>query len=288
MHCWSGLWRLAGAVFLLAAACLAMLGTLHDQRLHIAWLGVGTGGQAIRIQTPGGRTALIDGGSNPNALETALGQQLPFWQRTLDLVVLTNPKAGRLPGLMDIIGHYHILQAADAGMLHPSASYASWRATLEQRGIPYARLSQGETIQLEPDALLQVLSPGATLSTDTQNVDTNALILRLVTPGLRVLLLGETDTTALSNLISSRANVRADIVQVALQPNQSPEMLLGSANLLPAIQPAMIVITPTSATSGGTPPSAPAAVSTTIRTFSIASTGTLALTASAGQWWLDL
>ncbi|HEU5198665.1 MAG TPA: hypothetical protein VFU32_03445 [Ktedonobacterales bacterium] len=119
-------------------------------------------------------------------------------------------------------------------------------------------------------------------------MDTNALILRLVTPGLRVLLLGETDTTALSNLISSRANVRADIVQVALQPNQSLEMLLGSANLLPAIQPAMIVVTPASATTNGTSTSAPAAVSTTIRTFSIASTGTLALTASAGQWWLDL
>jgi competence protein ComEC len=281
-------WRLAAAVFLIAAAFPMALGTLPDQRLHIAWLDVGAHGQAILIQTPGGHTALIDGGSDPTALETALGQQLPFWQRTLDLVVLTNPKAGHLAGLMDIVNHYHILQAADAGMLHPSASYASWRATLEQRSIPYARVSQGETIQLEPDALLQVLSPSATLSTDTQNEDTNALILRLVTPGLRVLLLGETDTTALNNLVSSRANLHADIVQIALQPDQSPETFLGSANLLPVIQPALIVVTPASATTGSASTSTPAAAPATIHTFNIASTGTLALTADTGQWWLDI
>ncbi len=281
-------WRLAGAVFLIAAACLTAQGTLPDQRLHIAWLDVGARGQAILIQTPGGHAALIDGGSDPIALETALSQQLPFWQRTLDLVVLTNPKAGRLPGLMDIVKHYHILQAVDGGMLHPSASYASWRATLEQHNIPYARVSQGETIQLEPDALLQVLSPGATLSTDTQNVDTNALILRLVTPGLRVLLLGETDAAALSTLASSHVSVRADIVQIALQADQLAETLLLAANLLPAIQPAMIVVTPASATTGSASASTPAATPTIIQTFTIASTGTLALTANTGQWWLDI
>lgn len=119
-------------------------------------------------------------------------------------------------------------------------------------------------------------------------MDTNALILRLVTPGLCVLLLGETDATALTDLASSHANVRADIVQIALQSNQPPETLPGLADLLPAIQPAMIVVTAASATPGATTIPPPAGAPATIRTFSIGSTGTLALTADTRQWWLNL
>jgi competence protein ComEC len=282
-------WRLVAALFVLTAAGITTLTTQPDQRLHLTWLDVGPHGQAILIQTPGGHTALIDGGSDPAALEAALGQQFPFWQRTIDLALLTNPKSGHLPGLLDVLSHYHIVQAADAGMLHPTTAYATWRVTLEQRQIPYARIRQGTAIQLEPGVTLQVLSPGPTLSqTSKQNDDTNALILRLVTPGLRVLLLGETDETALDGLAASGIDLRADIVQIALQPDQSPEALPALADLLPSIQPAMIVVTPASATTGKAS-SAPSPTTSpeTIRTFTIAATGTLALTADSRQWWLN-
>ncbi len=282
-------WRLAAALFLIVAAGAATLASQPDQRLHLIWLDVGPHGQAILIQTPGGHTVLIDGGSDPAALEEALGQQFPFWQRTIDLALLTNPKSGHLPGLLDVLSHYHIVQAADAGMLHPTTAYASWRATLEQRQIAYARIRQGSAIQLEPGVTLQVLSPGPTLSqTSKQNDDTNALILRLVTPGLHVLLLGETDETALDGLAASGVDLRADIVQIALPPGQSPEALPALVDLLPAIQPAMIVVTPASATTGKAS-SAPATTTSpeTVRTFTIAATGTLALTADSRQWWLD-
>lgn len=177
-------------------------------------------------------------------------------------------------------------QAADAGMLHPSATYASWRATLEQRGIPYSRLRAGATIQLEPGVALQVLSPGLVLSQDTQNEDTNALILRLVSPGLRVLFLGETTETTLAALAASGADLRADIVQGALRPDESPGGLPGLADLLALVQPTLLVVTPAAATtrSASPPTSAPPE---TIRTLSVATTGALALTADNSRWWFE-
>lgn len=279
-------WRLAGAAFLIVAAGVTTFATLPDHRLHIAWLDVGTGGQAMLIQTPAGHTILLDGGDNPAALEEALGQRLPFWQRTIDLALLTNPRAGHLLGLLDVLGHYHIDLAADAGMLHPSAIYASWRATLEQRGIPYRQLRQGATIQLEPGVALQVLSPGPVLSQDSQNEDTNALILRLVSPGLRVLFLGETDETALAALAGSGVDLRADIAQVALRPDQTPESVSALSDLLSMVQPSLIVVTPASATTRSASPSAPMPPET-IRTLSVATMGALALTADGARWWLE-
>jgi competence protein ComEC len=279
-------WRLAGAVFLIAAAGITTLATLPDHRLHITWLDVGPHGQAMLIQTPTGHTVLLDGGDDPAALEEALGQSLPFWQRRLDLVLLTNPRTGHLLGLLDVITHYQIAQAADAGMLHPSGTYASWRATLEQRGIPYAKVRAGASIQIEPGVTFQVLSPGAVLSQDAQNEDTNALIVRLVTPGLRVLFLGETDEVALNHLAASGADLRADIVQVALRADQAPADVSAFATLLPMAQPSLLVVTPASATTRSPAQPSPA-VSEPIRTFTIASTGTLMLSADSTSWWLD-
>ncbi len=279
-------WRLAGVLLVILAACLATLATLPNPRLRIAWLDTGPRGQAILLQTPGGHTALIDGGADPAALETALSQQLPFWHHSIDLALLTNPRSGHLLGLIDATSHYHIRQAADAGTLHPSAIYTTWRATLEQRQIPYARIRQGVTIQLEPGILLQVLSPGPTLSQDPHHEDTNALILRLVTPTLRVLLLGETDELALSNLAARGSDLHADIVQIALRPDQSPEAWPTLAALLPVIQPALIVVTPASAITRA-PTSAPPPPSETLHTLSVATTGTLTLTAQGGHWWLE-
>jgi competence protein ComEC len=279
-------WRLAGVLFLIAAAGVTTFATLPDHRLHLAWLDVGPGGQAMLIQTPAGHTVLLDGGDNPAALEEALGQQLPFWLHTIDFALLTNPRQGHLLGMLDALGHYHVNQAGDAGMLHPSATYASWRATLEQRGIPYHQLRQGATIQIEPGVALQVLSPGPVLSKDQQNEDTNALILRLISPGLRVLFLGETSGTALAALAASGLDLRADIVQVALRPDESPAGTAGLSNLLSVVQPTLIVVTPASATTRSASPPAPA-LPETIRTLSIATTGALALTADSARWWLE-
>jgi competence protein ComEC len=279
-------WRMAGAAFLVVAAGVTTLATLPDQRLHIAWLDVGAGGQAMLIQTPAGHTILLDGGDNPAVLEEALGQRLPFWQRTIDLALLTNPRAGHLLGLLDALGHYHINLAADAGMLHPSATYASWRAALERRGVPYRQLRQGATIQLEPGVALQVLSPGPMLSEDQQNEDTNALILRLVSPGLRVLFLGETDETALAALAASGADLRADIAQVALRPDQTPESVPALSGLLSMVQPTLLVVTPASAKTRRASPPAPAPPET-IRALSVAATGALALTADGARWWFE-
>ena len=60
-----------------------------DRRLHMYFLDVGQG-DGMLIETPGGRQTLIDGGSSPQALLSELGAVMPFWDRSLDLVVLTH------------------------------------------------------------------------------------------------------------------------------------------------------------------------------------------------------
>ncbi len=279
--------RLAGAVLLLVAAFSTTLATLPDQRLRLIWLDVGQRGQALLIQTPGGQTALIDGGGDPATLETALGEHIPFWQHTLNLVVLTNPGSSYLAGLLDLPAHYHILQEVDAGMLHPSSAYAAWHTTLEQQGIPSTRVRRGASIQLEPGTSLQVLSPGPVLNEGTDNVNTNALVLLLVSPGMRALVLGETTETALGQLALEPASLQANLVEVALPPGVSPEATLAMQALLQASQPSLVVVTPAASAS-----TSQTAIDTpeqpgTIPTYALVTAGTLALSTDGTRWWLD-
>jgi competence protein ComEC len=54
--------------------------SVPDGRLHLTVFNVGSG-DGILIQTPTGRSLLIDGGPSPNLLSDALGRRLPFGLR---------------------------------------------------------------------------------------------------------------------------------------------------------------------------------------------------------------
>ena len=70
-----------------------------DGRMHVVFLDVGQG-DAIFVETPSGRQVLIDGGPSDSVLLSQLGRQMPFWDRTLDMVALTHPDADHITGLV--------------------------------------------------------------------------------------------------------------------------------------------------------------------------------------------
>lgn len=65
---------------------------MPDDRLHVSFLDVGEG-DAILVQTSSHQDILIDGGPSLHALCSELSSKMPFWDRTVDLVVLTHPHA---------------------------------------------------------------------------------------------------------------------------------------------------------------------------------------------------
>jgi competence protein ComEC len=93
----------AGAV-IVALVWLAAA-ALPDGRLHVAFLDVGQG-DAILITTPGGRQILIDGGPSATTTLWEMGQHMPFWDRSLDVVVNTHPEADHLTGLPEVLRRY--------------------------------------------------------------------------------------------------------------------------------------------------------------------------------------
>ncbi len=153
-------WRLLGPVMLLVLGGIALLRGRPDGRLHLHFLSVGPG-NAILVVTPSGRTALIDGGPDATALLTALGQQLPFWQQDLDVVLLTETASDRLAGPVAALQRFRAQAAGRPGRVNPGPGWTRWSELLSQAGVEPLPLLQGARLELGDGVVLEVLHPGA-------------------------------------------------------------------------------------------------------------------------------
>ncbi len=202
-------------------------------------------GEAVFVRTQDGKTLLIDGGNDSISLSQLLDSRLPSWQRALDMVILTSPQQDTITGLQDVLTRYEIGSVFDAGMAHPTATYARWRRMINERHLQYMPVVQGTTLPLGATTQVQILWPQDSLRTGSNEIRDNGLILRLVMPGLRLLLLGSSiqSNYALSGLLSSVDGdmLKADIVQIlGAMDTPVPSAL---SDVLQRAQPSLVVIT---------------------------------------------
>ena len=247
-------WRIIQAciaLLFMGGTGLSALIAPASAQLTITFLAVAPAGQlaqgeAILIRTPDHKTALIDGGLDAVSLAQQLDKRLPLWQRKLDLVLLTTPRPDDIGGLQDVVTRYQIGEVLDAGMLHPNTTYAAWRHVITQRAIPYQAVFQGTSIALGTQVVLQVLWPMHTLHKGGDEERNNALILRLIAPGLSVLFLGAAaqSTYALSMVRQSIDTnyLHAQIVHMVGAVGKKFPVELN--NVLQLVQPSWIVVTP--------------------------------------------
>jgi competence protein ComEC len=150
--------RLSFPTLSLATAAIAVLVwaiavSRPDGQLHVWFLDVGDGSAAL-IQTPNGASILIDGGDNPSRLRTAIGDRLPFYQRTLDLHILTDTRRSNLAAIAPLLDRYQIQTAVTGEPLEGNKATASYQQSFRGEWV----LAQDEqTISLSDGVTVQCL-----------------------------------------------------------------------------------------------------------------------------------
>lgn len=105
--------------------------TGQDQYLKVYFFDVGQG-DAILIRTPSHQNIVIDGGPD-NGFVTKLGQTLPFYDRTIDLMILTHPHDDHLFGLVEVLKRYKVKQVLSSGVLYPTDAYGEWLSLIKEK-----------------------------------------------------------------------------------------------------------------------------------------------------------
>ena len=231
-------WRAIGLLALVAATIWLALPGLPDGRLHVYFLDVGQG-DAILIRAPDGRQILVDGGPSPTALLNELGAVLPFWDRSLDLVVLTHPDGDHITGLIPLLDRYRVAQVLDVSQSEAAPEAGPWRARLAQFGMPRFLAQRGMRLPVGGLALT-VLNPGPALLTGTASDDNNnAIVLRLDYGGTAFLLTGDAEREAEEAMIAAGLPLRADVLKIGHHGSagaSSPAFLAAVAPRIAVIQ----------------------------------------------------
>jgi competence protein ComEC len=172
-------------LFLAVIAGLVWYAVLREDRaavLRVSFLDVGQG-DAIFIEAPNGRQVLIDGGPD-GAVLRRLGEVMPWYDRTIDLVIPTHPDLDHIGGIIDVLARYRIGHVLQSSVLGKTAAWDMLQKSIEREESTNMIAVRGQVIDLgsrkqgNPRAYIEVLSPDR----DVPNVETNmgCVITRLV------------------------------------------------------------------------------------------------------------
>lgn len=129
-----------------------------DGKLHIWFLDIGHG-HAVLIQTPNGAQILVDGGPNPTQLRRAVGDELPFWDRDLDMLIVTQPKSSAIGALPALLDRYNTRLVLTNGQVGDSEAYHALTRIWQNEEINVIPVTAGYQIKTGDGVLLEVLHP---------------------------------------------------------------------------------------------------------------------------------
>lgn len=231
--------RKSVVVIAMSFAGLTLLGWIvgqPDDRLRVAFMDVGQG-DAIFIQTPNGRQLLIDGGRYPSETLDQLGRQMPFWDRSIDLIMATHPDADHVAGLVDVIERYNVSQLITNGADEGSDSaYAALLAAAGERGTATHITQKGESIHLDEGIRVDILHSGAAGLSDSRN--DASIVARLSYGELSVLLTGDAEEAAELGMIRDGNPLQA----VVLKAGHHGANTSSGTEFLQAVAPRIVII----------------------------------------------
>ena len=220
-----------------------------DGRLHVHFLDVGQG-DSVLIVTPEGRQVLVDGGPGADAAARAVGDRTAFWDRDLDMVVLTHPNEDHFRGLVEVVDRYGVGIVLEGGGRSENPLYLEWERTLQGKEILRVTASQGQTVSLGGDTWMEVLGPPSNPMRGTgSDVNNNGVVLRLVYGGVSFLLTGDIEAGAEERLLLSGLPLRSTVLKVAHHGSRTST----TEQFLSAVSPAVAVVSAGAANPYGHP-----------------------------------
>jgi competence protein ComEC len=205
-----------GIVIVLAAAAWR---SKPDGKVHVYFLDVGQGDATLIVK--GDIDILIDGGPSPQAIDQELGKRLPFWDRTIELLVMTHPHADHLAGLVEVLSRYKVeqvlypaLASSDPGQ-YDKPLFDEWLRLISEKNVISTTAQANQELALG-GIVLDVLNPPSAPLTGTQSdVDNNGLIIRAQAGDMSFLVTGDVMSEGEQEMAYQRLLRQCTVLKVA-------------------------------------------------------------------------
>ncbi|MCY3914694.1 MAG: ComEC/Rec2 family competence protein [Chloroflexi bacterium] len=129
-----------------------------DGHLHVWLLDLGHS-NAVLMQTPGGAQMLVDGGRFRSRLLTAIGDRLPFYDRAIEILVITHPDAWDIAALNSVLERYAIGAVLYHGQVNRDHNVEIIFERLRSTDTPIVQVRAGYSLRLSDGVLIEVVHP---------------------------------------------------------------------------------------------------------------------------------
>jgi len=183
--------------------------------LEINFLDVGQG-DSIFIETPNNYQILIDGGPSPNDLIENLSKLMPFYDRSIDLIILTHPEKDHITGLLEALKRYKIKNILWTGIIKDTSEWNEWNNLIKKEK-SYIKIAEaGQKIIFDNLIYFTVLYPFEDLEGQIFN-DSNdtSIVGKLVFKNNSFLFTGDIGKSVEKKLVDKNIEIDSDVLKIA-------------------------------------------------------------------------
>jgi len=223
--------------FIFSQGPASVLNSLENGKTKVVFFDVGQG-NSVFIEAPNGNQVLADGGPGSQVLNK-LGEQMPFFDREIDVVILTHPDADHLNGLIEVLKNYQVNEVIDTCIEDSGKGYAEWKKIIEEKKIHHLCAQAGQKIKLADGVELDILFPFVSLEgVKFTNTNDSSIVMEFVSNNSKIMLTGDAEVKTEYQLVNSSLNLKSQILQVGHHGSKSST----SQEFLAAVNPEIAVI----------------------------------------------
>jgi len=203
--------------------------------LEVNFFDIGQG-DSIFVESPKRHQILIDGGPGSAILEK-LGKEMPFWDRTIDLVILTHPERDHMAGLLEVLKRYKVENILWTGIVRDTQEFKEWEKAIEEEKANIKIAQSGQKITVLPGKLyIEILYPFENLTgQEIKNSNNTSVVSRLVFNGNSFLFTGDIQKSTEKKLTESENILNSDVLKVSHHGSKSASSKEFMGRVLPEI-----------------------------------------------------
>lgn len=201
-------------------------------KLTVHYIDVGQGASQL-IQTPSGKTMLIDGGNNDDEqrMVSYLNKQ---GVKKVDVLIGTHPDADHVGGLDAVVDAFDIGKIYMPKVSSNTKTYESLLTSLKNKNLKVTTAKAGITIDLDDQLNIKMIAPVKSYD-DKNNM---SAVVKLTFNKNSFLFTGDAESGSETDMINSGANLKSDVLLVGHHGSDSST----SQAFLNAVNPKYAVI----------------------------------------------
>ena len=228
--------KIIGLVVLILFSVLAFAVQSHgEDGLKVYFLDVGQG-DSIFIETETGKQILIDGGPDNRVIQK-LSEAMPFWDRTIDFVILTHPDHDHIGGLPEVLKRYEVKGIIETGVQCDKAECTVWEDLKEKEKAVVFLVRLGDSITFDKNTKLLILNPFDSVAGEKfSKVNNTSIVAKLIYGNHSILLTGDIEKQVEEKLVLAGIDIDSDYLKLPHHGSKtsSTEGFLGNTSPLAA------------------------------------------------------